>query len=95
MEQADPGLEAEKARLKAVRDFFYHLMVFVVVCALFVIVDTRAGTGDQAVLGLDWAYWVILFWGLGIMGHAVWAFFGEHQVEARYARARSHDGTGG
>jgi cellobiose-specific phosphotransferase system component IIC len=89
MEKADPGFEAARKHLKAVRDFMYHLMVFVFVCGLLVILDVRAGVGDEPVLGLDWAYWVILFWGVGLAGHAIYAFFGDHRLEARYQRSRS------
>jgi hypothetical protein len=80
----DPGFEMAKKHLKMVRDFMYHLMVFVFVNGLLVILDVRAGTADGAVLGLDWAYWVILFWGMGLVGHAIYAFFGEHRLEARF-----------
>lgn len=85
MEQANRAMESAKASLKATRDFLYHLMVFLFVNGLLVILDVRAGTGEGAVLGLDWAYWVILFWGIGLVGHAIYAFFGEHRVEAKYA----------
>lgn len=86
MEQTDAALESAKKHLKAIRDFMYHLMVFVFVNGLLVILDVRAGTGDQAVLGLDWAYWVILFWGVGLVGHGIYAFFGEHRIEAKYEK---------
>lgn len=76
MEHTDPALEGARKNLRAIRDFMYHLMVFVFVNGLLVILDVRAGVGDQAVLGLDWAYWVILFWGVGLVGHGIYAFFG-------------------
>lgn len=91
MDQRDPGIDSAKKNLKAVRDFFYHLMVFVFVSGLLVILDVRAGVGGQAVLGLDWAYWVILFWGVGLVGHAIYAFFGDHRVEARYEKERRRE----
>lgn len=89
--QIDRGLEAAKKNLKAVRDFMYHLMVFVFVNGLLVILDVRAGSGETAVLGLDWAYWVILFWGIGLVGHAVYAFFGDHRLEARFEEERRRE----
>jgi len=91
MEQTDTAPEAEKKHLKAIRDFMYHLMVFLFVSGLLVILDVRAGVGDQAVLGLDWAYWVILFWGIGLVGHAIYAFFGEHRIEAKYEKERRRE----
>jgi hypothetical protein len=91
VEQTDTALESAKKHLKAIRDFMYHLMVFLFVNGLLVILDVRAGVGDQAVLGLDWAYWVILFWGIGLVGHAIYAFFGEHRVEAKYEKERRRE----
>lgn len=79
-------MQGTRKHLKAIRDFMYHLMVFLFVNGLLVILDVRAGVGDQAVLGLDWAYWIVLFWGIGLVGHAIYAFFGEHRIDARYER---------
>jgi hypothetical protein len=70
---------AEARRRKAVADFLYHLIVYLFIGALLVILDVRAGTADNAILGLDWAYWVLLFWGLGLAGHAVSAFFDDRE----------------
>lgn len=89
MDWTEPGIEMAKKHLKVVRDFLYHLMVFVFVNGLLVILDVRAGSGDQAILGLDWAYLVILFWGFGLMAHAVYAFFGDHRLQARYEKEKS------
>jgi hypothetical protein len=75
---SDADLAAARRHVGRVRDFFYHLMVFVFVNAVLVILDLRV-EGATPVLGLDWAYWVILFWGLGLAGHAIWVFFGEHR----------------
>ena len=80
---ADPGTigPMRSRKRKAVADFMYHFMVYVFVGALLVILDVRAGTADNAVLGLDWAYWVLLFWGMGVAGHAISTFFGEDPPE--------------
>ncbi len=45
-------------------------MVFVLVNAMLVIIDVGSGA-NAGFLGMDYAYWVILFWGFGIAGHAV------------------------
>jgi len=81
MTQSDPALEQAEANVKLVRDFMYHLMVYVFVCALLVIIDLRADTGGNTVFGLDWAYWVILFWGLAIVGHAISVIYGNRRVQ--------------
>lgn len=80
------ALERARAHVKHVRDFFYHLMVFVFVNGLLVILDVRAGLGSQPVLGLDWAYWVILAWGVGLVGHAIYAFFDDYRVQKAYEK---------
>ena len=79
MTRTDPVPHRVDEHLKAVRDFFYHLVVFVFVIGLMVVLDVRAGTADGAIAGLDWAYWVALFWGLGLATHAVYAFLGDHR----------------
>ena len=69
--------EEKKERRGRVRDWMYHLLVFLMVATLMVILDVRAGTGSNAVLGLDWAFWTILFWGFAVASHGIWAWFGE------------------
>lgn len=87
----DSALERAKKHVKAVRDLFYHLMVYVFVCGLLAIVDVRAGTESNAVLGMDWAYWVILFWGLGVVGHAISVLLDDSAVQRAYARERRRE----
>ena len=81
MSERDIALQKAEAHVKMVRDFLYHLMTYLFVCVLLVIFDLGADTGGSAVLGLDWAYWVILGWGLGVAGHAIYVFVGERRVE--------------
>ncbi len=94
--ERDPALILAEKHVESVRDFFYHLMVFVVVNAVLVIVDLR-DTGDQAVLGLDWAYWLILFWGLGLAGHGISVFFDNYRVAKEYEalKAKEHEALRG
>ena len=82
--QNDPCLQRSRKHLEAVRNFMYHLMTFVFVSALLVILDVRGGTGSGSVFGLDWAYWVMLFWGAAVGWHGVSALFGEHRIEAKF-----------
>lgn len=88
MMQTDPGLERVERHARHVRNFLYHLMTYAFVNALLVILDVRAGGGGQAVLGLDWAYWPALFWGLGVVGHAISVFFGNQRAQMLYERER-------
>lgn len=60
---------------KHIRDFWYHAAVYVFVIAILVILDITGGTtSSREILGMDWAYWVALPWGLGLAGHAIWAY---------------------
>ena len=91
MAQRDEALRRAEEYVKLVRDFFYHLMVYVVTCSMFVIIDVANDGGRETVLGMEWAYWVILFWGLGVAGHAISVFFGRKKVEALAAELRKDD----
>jgi len=85
--QEDPALDRAKQHVKDVRDFYYHLMTFVFVNAMMIAIDLRVDAGG-GVLGLDWAYWVILGWGLGIAGHAISVFFGDYRAQKLYEQEK-------
>lgn len=90
MTQEDPALERVREHVKEVRDFYYHLMTYVLINTLMVVLDRRnGGAGDF--LGLDWAYWLIIFWGFGIGGHAIYTFFGEYKVQKLYLQERNQE----
>ena len=79
----DPALDRVRKHVEAVRDFYFHLMTYVVVNTVLVIVDLTSGPG-VGFLGLDFAHWPILFWGLGVAGHAIRVFFGDYRVQKLY-----------
>ncbi len=93
MTQRDPALDRAERHVKAVRDFFYHLMVFVLVNALLIIIDVGGGA-NAGLLGLDFAGWIVFAWGFGILGHAIYAFFGEHRVSKVYAEEKQRELSG-
>ncbi len=78
-QRRNPAMERARQRVKEVRDFYYHLMTFVLVNGLIIYLDRRTGPNDQF-LGLDWAFWVIFAWGFGIAGHAIATFLGDYRV---------------
>ena len=90
MTSDDPAFERARKHVNDVRDFFYHLMVYVFISALLVVLDLRVD-GGGGVLGLDWAYWVIIFWGLGVAAHAISVFFGEQRVQKVYEREKRRE----
>lgn len=93
MTARDSALERAERHVKIVRDFYYHLMVFVLVNALLIIIDVGGGAND-GFLGLDFAYWITLFWGFGILGHAIYAFFGENRISKVYAEEKQRELSG-
>jgi hypothetical protein len=86
----DPTLERARKHVTDVRDFYYHLMTYVLVNAMLIVIDLRVD-GPSPFLGLDWAYWVIIGWGFGIAGHGIAVFFGEHRVDKVYAKFRNRE----
>ncbi len=58
--------QRSEARKRRVRDFFYHLVVYVFVVAILLVAS--GGTGALV--------WVALFWGFAVALHGVYAFFG-------------------
>lgn len=72
--QDDPAWVRARARATAQRDFLLHLGIYVLVNALLVVIDVAAGTSGTTFLGLDWAFWPIGGWGLGLAIHGMWAY---------------------
>jgi 2TM domain len=63
----DINLRLAKRQVAALKGFYIHFAVFIVVmCALFVI-DAATGPGW-------WVQWPLLGWGIGILAHAAAVF---------------------
>jgi protein-S-isoprenylcysteine O-methyltransferase Ste14 len=60
-------LERAKRQVAAMKGFYVHLFVFVVVVAVLMLVD--AATGERW-----WVHWVFLGWGIGVVAHALAVF---------------------
>jgi len=54
------------------------------------VIDVGGGAND-GFLGLDFAYWIAFGWGFGILGHAIYAFLGEHRISKVYAEERQRE----
>lgn len=89
MTDADLKLrEQAERRVEARRGLYAHLLVFVLVNAGLFGLDWF--TGD----GIDWAFWPLLGWGIGLVSHfaSVWlALSGSHEdaVEREMERLRN------
>ena len=86
----DPALERARKYAKLVQDFWYHLMVFVLVNAMLVWIDLSGGAGAGP-FDLDFAHWVIFGWGFGVAGHAISVFFGDRRVARYYEEERRRE----
>jgi hypothetical protein len=59
--------ELAARRVHAMEGFYIHAAIYVVVCAILLIVNL-------AVSGIWWVQWPALGWGLGLVGHALLVF---------------------
>lgn len=67
MEEDQQRYQRARARVQAIKGFYIHATVFVLVnIALFVL--------NVLVGGAWWFYWPLLGWGIGLVAHAVGVF---------------------
>lgn len=60
-------LARARRRLAAIKGFYVHLFVFVLVLAGLSVINAAAG-------GPWWVLWVLFGWGIGVIAHAVAVF---------------------
>lgn len=87
MTEQDPSLEKARERAAELKDFYKHLMTYVLVCGLLVVIDLAdSDTGADTFIGLNWAYWPIFGWGIAIVIHAFSTFVPMRGWEERKAQ---------
>jgi fatty acid desaturase len=74
-------LEQAKRRLAAIKGFYIHLAVFVLVLAGLLAVNLATGRDW-------WVHWVVLGWGIGVVAHAVAVFGGASRAVAEWERRK-------
>ena len=95
----DPAVEDTEAwkrarkRARRLREFYGHLMTYVLVSTLLVVIDLATGSSGRTFLGLDWAFWPIGGWGVGVLLQAVRLFgrgatWEQRKAEELYAKER-------
>jgi hypothetical protein len=84
MEDQQHRYERARARVQAIKGFYIHASVFVVVnIGLFVINALTSGLAS----GVWWFYWPLLGWGIGLGAHALGVFgFGGVALGAEIGR---------
>ena len=83
MAQRDARTPEERARrrAKSYTSLLWHIGVFVVINGFFWLLDLVVSAE-----GIQWAYWITIFWGLALAFHIVAYFVGESGVEQRKYR---------
>lgn len=65
---ADPAWVRARQRARSQRELYGHLLVYGVVSVLLIVIDVAGGSG------LDWAFWPIGGWGIGVLLHVFRVF---------------------
>lgn len=73
-----PEQMAER-RSKDYTGVLWHGATFVIINALFWTLDLMTG-------GLDWAYWITLFWGIALLFHIAWYLIDVSAQERSYRK---------
>jgi Na+/melibiose symporter-like transporter len=83
MNQADASTPEARARkrAKSYTSLLWHIGVFIVISAFFWILDLTTGAE-----GIQWAYWITIFWGFALAMHVVAYLVGDSGVEERKYR---------
>jgi fatty acid desaturase len=81
-------LARARRRLAAIKAFYVHLFIFVLVLAGLFVINASAGSRW-------WVHWVLLGWGIGVVAHAL-AVFGHaprmiEEWEERKLRQLMHE----
>lgn len=94
--QSDPAMERARKRAKELKEFYSHAFTYVAVCALLVVIDLVDGSAGDTFLGLNWAYWPILGWGVAVVIHGATTGFAmsdweDRKVAELYAKEHERD----
>jgi len=84
----DPALERARERAKELREFYGHLIVYLLVCTFLVIIDlaNEDPNNNEVFLGLNWAFWPVFGWGAFVIVHGAKTFLGVGGWEERKAQ---------
>lgn len=77
------GLSDEQLALRRAKyttGLLWHVGAFVIINGMFWFMDLWADPG------LQWAFWITVFWGIGLLFHLLAWFIDGRQVERRLAK---------
>lgn len=75
-EEGTPRAHAEE-RAKYLTDVMWHVGAFVIINGMLWVLDLIGGGG------VEWAFWVTIFWGIGLSFHVLAYLVDGRQVERR------------
>jgi uncharacterized membrane protein YhaH (DUF805 family) len=78
--------ERAQRRAKYLTGLIWHLGTFLIINAFFWLLDILVGQN-----GVQWAFWITLFWGLALLFHALAWFIDGRQLERRRAQLYLED----
>lgn len=83
MTTEDPLLERARIRAKQQREFYRHLIIYVLVCTLLVVLDLTDDdpSNTERFLGLNWAFWPVIGWGTAVAIHGFKTFVGSASAD--------------
>lgn len=82
--------ELAQRRAKYLTGLLWHVGTFVIINAFFWLLDIVIGAS-----GVQWAFWITLFWGLALLFHVLAWLIDGRQVERRRADRYLHEGHQG
>lgn len=84
----EAAVERAQRRVKAVREFWGHFWFYVIVNAIFVLIDVADDSNGDTFLGLDWAYFPLLGWGAFVLAQFISVFWFEGHFGARWEQRK-------
>ena len=77
-------LSLARRHVAAIKGFYIHLAVFVLVNALLLVLNASTGAPW-------WAQWPLLGWGIGVIGHAIAVFGSAPGALARWEARKTEE----
>jgi hypothetical protein len=72
--------ERARKRAKDYTGMLWHIATFLIINGFFWVLDAMQGGG------INWAYWITIFWGIGLAFHIAWYFIDVSGEGRRYAK---------
>ena len=68
--KASMTYEQAKERVQELKGFYMHLASYVLVNVFLFLINLLTSPGDW------WFYWPLLGWGIGVVAHGAWIYWG-------------------